>query len=81
MLTRTAEKFFGNRAKLAAALGITRAATHQWGERVPIRRQYELERLTNGALKATVPPALRRKSLTPRESVPDANGVGRQPAG
>lgn len=60
MLTRTAEKFFGNRTKLAAALGITRSATHQWGDRVPIRRQYELERITNGQLKATLPETLRK---------------------
>jgi DNA-binding transcriptional regulator YdaS (Cro superfamily) len=43
---------FGTAAELARALGITRAAIHQWGDTVPLARQYQVERLTQGRLKA-----------------------------
>ena len=45
-------KAFGTAAELARALGITRAAVHQWGDTVPLARQYQVERLTRGKLKA-----------------------------
>lgn len=45
-------RHFGSSAALARALGITRAAVTNWGERVPPLRQWELEVLTEGALKA-----------------------------
>ena len=44
---------FGTMEKVAEALGITRMAVSQWpGDHVPMRRQYELERVTKGELKA-----------------------------
>ena len=43
--------YFGTQVQLAKALGITQAAVAQWRE-VPMLRQYQLERLTGGALKA-----------------------------
>ena len=46
---------FGNGSKAAQALGITRMAVNSWRENaVPMLRQYEIERLTKGALKADV---------------------------
>ena len=42
---------FGGALKLSKALGLSPAAISQWGETVPVRRAYELERVTNGALK------------------------------
>lgn len=56
MLTQTAIKYFGTRTALAKALGIRAPSTYNWGETVPRARQYELERLTNGDLKADWPP-------------------------
>lgn len=45
--------YFGNQSEVARALGITRMAVRQWpDDSVPMRRQYEIERITNGALKA-----------------------------
>lgn len=50
-------KQFGSANALAKALGVTRMAITQWGEDVPQRRAFEIERITNGALKADfVPP-------------------------
>lgn len=47
---------FGSAAALAEALGIKPAAVSQWrDDHVPIRRQYELERLTGGKLRAAEP--------------------------
>lgn len=51
MLTKDAIAHYGSVAALAKALGIARVAPYQWGEYPPVRRQYELERLTEGALK------------------------------
>lgn len=43
---------FGSQAALARALGVHRAAVNAWGDHIPIGRQYQLEILTNGQLKA-----------------------------
>lgn len=42
MRTRDVFELFGGAAKVARFLGITRGATHQWGEFVPELRQYHL---------------------------------------
>lgn len=39
-------------APLAKALGITYEAVRQWGDEIPELRQYQLELVTNGQLKA-----------------------------
>ena len=52
MKTQTAIDHFKGRDKLAAALGIDRSATHHWGEEVPELRQYQIQVVTKGALKA-----------------------------
>lgn len=59
MTTSDAIKHFGKKIDLARALGLSPSAITQWGETVPIRRQYELERLTEGKLKVTQPVAAR----------------------
>jgi len=41
---------FGSAKSLAEALGVKPQAVSQWSQ-IPARRQYELERLTNGGLK------------------------------
>ena len=49
--------FFRTQQKVAAALSeagfpISQAAVSKWGEHVPPLRAYQLERITNGQLKA-----------------------------
>lgn len=46
-------KHFGSKTKLAAALGIQPSAVTQWGESVPESRQYQIQVLTKGKLKAS----------------------------
>jgi len=52
MKKEDAIKHFGSQSKLAQALGINKQAVHQWPEIVPIGRQYQIEVITNGELKA-----------------------------
>lgn len=42
---------FGSQVKLAAAIGVTQAAISKWPDDVPELRAYQIERLTDGALK------------------------------
>jgi hypothetical protein len=44
--------YFGSLNRLAKALEITTSAVRQWGEQIPRARQYEIERITFGALRA-----------------------------
>lgn len=50
--TRDAIAFFGSATKLAEALGITKQAVSKWGERVPEPRDYQIEVISRGAVKA-----------------------------
>lgn len=68
MQTRKAIEHFGSTRKLAEALGITPQAINQWGSVVPMLRQYELERVTGGNLKADT--AKHSATATPTASVP-----------
>ena len=43
---------FGNASKLAKALGISPQAVHLWPDEIPTPRDYQIEVLTNGMLKA-----------------------------
>jgi transcriptional repressor of cell division inhibition gene dicB len=54
MKTQDAIRHFGSATELAKALGIWKTAVSQWGENVPPRRAYEIERLTRGKLKADI---------------------------
>ena len=51
---------FGSVTALAKALGVTYEAVRQWSE-VPALRQYQLEHLTGGSLKADLSPNLIHK--------------------
>ena len=55
MLKQNVVSHFGGVTKVADALGITKGSVSQWGETVPLLRAYQIERLTNGALKAEEP--------------------------
>jgi hypothetical protein len=55
MRTEEAIQHFGTAAELARQLGITRQSVHDWGDTVPVGRAYQLEVLTNGALRAPRP--------------------------
>ena len=52
MNTQAAIAHFGSVQKLAAALGIGRAAVYQWGSAPPIDRQCQIEVITGGVLRA-----------------------------
>lgn len=46
-------KHFGSKTKLAVALGIKPSAVTQWGDSVPESRQYQIQVMTKGKLKAS----------------------------
>ena len=50
MRTKDAVKHFGNRARIAKALGISRAAVHQWKAVVPGASAVKLQKITRGKL-------------------------------
>ncbi|MFG0453603.1 Cro/CI family transcriptional regulator [Shewanella sp. YQ_9] len=52
MKTSMAIAHFKTATALANALGISKSSVSQWGEHVPPLRAYQLERITNGQLKA-----------------------------
>lgn len=52
MKTEDAAKWFGGKRKMADALGISPSAVTQWGDTVPEVRQYQIQVLSKGKLKA-----------------------------
>lgn len=62
MKTADAIEHFGGVTALARALEIRRVAVYQWGEYPPSGRQYELEVLTSGALRAEPRPGSEKGS-------------------
>jgi hypothetical protein len=50
MRTEQAVKYFESKAKVARALGINRSAVTRWGDVVPIKQAWKLERLSKGKL-------------------------------
>ena len=61
MRTKQAIKHFGSAAKLARSLGISRQSVHDWGDVVPEGRAYQIEVLTEGALRAPRPQETQRE--------------------
>jgi transcriptional repressor of cell division inhibition gene dicB len=55
MTTEQAIKHYGGVAKLAKALGITKQAIAQWSDSPPLARQYQLQVMTCGVLRASAP--------------------------
>lgn len=53
MLTTEVIAFFGGKSKVAAALKVSPAAVSQWGAQPPQSRQYQVQVLTEGKLRAT----------------------------
>jgi hypothetical protein len=54
MTTDEAIAYFGSRKKLAFFLDIWPHATYRWGEYPPRLRQFEIERFSDGELRADV---------------------------
>jgi DNA invertase Pin-like site-specific DNA recombinase len=53
MTTQEAIKYFGNSYQgVADALGISYHAVYRWGTHPPLGRQFEIELVTRGKLKA-----------------------------
>jgi hypothetical protein len=52
MTTDQAIKHYGTQEKLAKALGIKQGSVGEWKEYPPVLRQLQLQRITNGRLKA-----------------------------
>ncbi len=52
MTTKEAIDYYGSIKKLADALGIWPHPIYRWKEHPPKLRQFEIERLTDGKLKA-----------------------------
>ena len=55
MTKQQAIEHFGSGAALARALHVTRGAVSNWGDEIPLGRQYEIEVLTEGKLRAERP--------------------------
>lgn len=56
MTTNQALRHFGSQAALAEALGIRAQSVQQWGERPPLLRQQQIEKVTGGKLQADPAP-------------------------
>jgi transcriptional repressor of cell division inhibition gene dicB len=52
MKTADVVRHYGTQTAAAAALGIDQSSVSGWGEFPPDKRQLQIERLTDGALKA-----------------------------
>jgi len=65
MKTQDAIDFFGSKVAIAETLGISKQAVTEWGDDVPLGRQYQLQVVTKGALIAD-------SRLPAAESTPDA---------
>ncbi|WP_435237457.1 Cro/CI family transcriptional regulator [Psychromonas sp. PT13] len=52
MLKSEVLEYFGTQEKIAKALKISQASVSRWGAVIPRLRGYEIEKLTNGKLKA-----------------------------
>lgn len=44
--------YFKTKSKVAQALGLSKSALSQWGDDVPELRAYQIEKITDGRLKA-----------------------------
>jgi len=60
MTTLEALQHFGGKKALARALDIWPQAIGRWGDRPPMIRQYQLQILTNGELKADTDDVIKR---------------------
>ena len=64
MKTKDAIALFGNKTKLAQALGIHMSSVGKWrGDSPPLLRQYQLQALTAGRLQVEVKKTTRKKKV------------------
>lgn len=56
MKKKDAVAHFKSASNLARELGISRMSVSKWGEDIPQRRAFEIERITNGDLTADFVP-------------------------
>ena len=54
MTTQDVLDYFQTHGAIAKALGITQSAVSQWDDRPPMLRQYQIQVLTQGGLRADV---------------------------
>lgn len=52
MTTQEVIEFFGSKAEISRALGCTKACVSMWGDEPPRSRQWQIQVLTKGKLKA-----------------------------
>lgn len=52
MRTKDVISHYGNAGRASKALGLSHAAVYRWGEYPPAIRQLQVERATNGKLRA-----------------------------
>lgn len=52
MKTSEVIEHYGSKAAIAQALGISKASVTNWGDEPPAGRQYQLQIMTKGRLKA-----------------------------
>lgn len=53
MTLNEAIKYFGSKKGIADALQVNKSTVTNWGDQIPRGRQFELQVLTKGKLKAT----------------------------
>ena len=51
MLKNQVVEYYGGISKTAIALGVTHSAVCQWGNVIPQKKAFVIERITNGKLK------------------------------
>lgn len=51
MLKNQVVEYYGGISKTAIALGVTHSAVCQWGNVIPQKQAFVIERITNGKLK------------------------------
>ena len=44
--------YFGDRKKMAENLGVSLYVTYRWDKKLPMLRQFQIERMSDGKLKA-----------------------------
>ncbi len=54
MTTKEVIDYFETQVAIAKALGITQSAVSQWDDRPPMMRQYQIQIVTQGGLRADV---------------------------
>lgn len=76
MNTSQAVTHFGSKKKLAVALGISPSAVTLWADAIPTLRQFQIQMMTSGALKADAvsAPDLNKSSAKNQHLAPGPNG-------